>query len=38
MGNREAIQHMKTIREQVRLGGGEARIEQQHQKGKHTAR
>ncbi|SIR11168.1 propionyl-CoA carboxylase beta chain, partial [Alkalispirochaeta americana] len=31
-------QHMKTIREQVRLGGGEARIEQQHQKGKHTAR
>ncbi|POQ99137.1 methylmalonyl-CoA carboxyltransferase, partial [Alkalispirochaeta sphaeroplastigenens] len=29
---------MKTIREQVRLGGGEARIEQQHQKGKHTAR
>jgi methylmalonyl-CoA decarboxylase subunit alpha len=38
VGSREAIQHMKAIREQVRLGGGEKRIEQQHEKGKLTAR
>lgn len=38
MGNRDAIQHMKAIREQVHLGGGEKRIEQQHEKGKLTAR
>ena len=38
MSSREAIQRMKSMREAVHRGGGEKRIEQQHQKGKHTAR
>lgn len=38
MGNREAIEHMQTIRAQVELGGGEKKIQQQREKGKLTAR
>ena len=38
MAGREAIQRMKSMREAVHQGGGEKRIEQQHEKGKHTAR
>lgn len=38
MANRESVQQMKDVREQTYLGGGEKRIEQQHEKGKLTAR
>jgi acetyl-CoA carboxylase carboxyltransferase component len=33
-----ALERLETMREEVRLGGGEARIERQHEKGKLTAR
>ncbi len=36
--NREQIDRLLALREQARLGGGAARIEQQHAKGKLTAR
>jgi propionyl-CoA carboxylase beta chain len=35
---REKIEHLRELREQARLGGGEKRIEAQHAKGKLTAR
>src|SRR5450631_581260 len=35
---REKIEHLRMLREQARLGGGEARIRAQHAKGKLTAR
>ncbi|MDA3951204.1 MAG: methylmalonyl-CoA carboxyltransferase [Spirochaeta sp.] len=35
---RESIQHMKDLREQAHSGGGEDRIEKQHEKGKRSAR
>ena len=38
MAQREEVQHLLSLREQSRLGGGEARIEQQHGRGKLTAR
>ena len=38
MTNKERIEHLRRLREQTRLGGGEERIQQQHQKGKYTAR
>ncbi|HEX8968764.1 MAG TPA: acyl-CoA carboxylase subunit beta [Chloroflexota bacterium] len=34
----EKIEHLRAVREQARLGGGERRIEAQHAKGKLTAR
>ncbi|MBN1300584.1 MAG: acyl-CoA carboxylase subunit beta [Melioribacteraceae bacterium] len=34
----DKIKHLMKMREQARLGGGEKRIEAQHQKGKYTAR
>ncbi len=34
---REAIQHMKDLRDQAHRGGGQERIEKQHEKGKLTA-
>src|SRR5207253_913227 len=34
----EKIEHLRALREQARLGGGERRIEAQHAKGKLTAR
>jgi propionyl-CoA carboxylase beta chain len=36
--NREQIDHLLALRAQAQLGGGEKRIEQQHAKGKLTAR
>ncbi|HMJ80502.1 MAG TPA: carboxyl transferase domain-containing protein, partial [Candidatus Dormibacteraeota bacterium] len=36
--NRERIEQLRTLREQSRRGGGEQRIEQQHARGKLTAR
>jgi propionyl-CoA carboxylase beta chain len=36
--NRERIEQLRTLRAQSRLGGGAARIEQQHARGKLTAR
>lgn len=38
MSRRDAIQRMKSLREASHLGGGTERIEQQHGRGKHTAR
>ena len=38
MSRRDAIQRMKSLREANHLGGGAERIEQQHGRGKHTAR
>src|ERR687884_2278644 len=35
---REKIEHLRELREQARLGGGQRRIEAQHGKGKLTAR
>src|SRR5215208_6363770 len=35
---REKIEHLRELREQAQLGGGERRIEAQHAKGKLTAR
>ena len=35
---REKIEHLRALREQARLGGGERRIASQHEKGKLTAR
>src|ERR671927_180796 len=35
---REKIEHLRELRDQARLGGGERRIEAQHAKGKLTAR
>src|ERR671931_1354171 len=35
---REKIEHLREVREQARLGGGQRRIEAQHAKGKLTAR
>src|SRR3984893_16477427 len=35
---REKIEHLRTLREEARQGGGEARIRAQHDKGKLTAR
>ncbi|MFW5644014.1 MAG: carboxyl transferase domain-containing protein, partial [Alkalispirochaeta sp.] len=35
---RESIQHMKDLREQAHRGGGEDRINKQHEKGKLSAR
>ncbi len=34
----EKIKHLIQLREKARMGGGEKRIEKQHQKGKYTAR
>ena len=34
----EKIKELMDMREKARLGGGEKRIESQHQKGKYTAR
>src|ERR1700704_1740136 len=34
----DKIEHLRELREQARLGGGERRIEAQHAKGKLTAR
>jgi propionyl-CoA carboxylase beta subunit len=36
--NRERIEQLRALREQARLGGGRARIDQQHARGKLTAR
>ncbi len=38
MSNEEKIEKLHEMREQTRLGGGEKRVEQQHKKGKLTAR
>ncbi len=38
MANHDSVQHMKAVRAQVHQGGGEARVQQQHEKGKLTAR
>ena len=38
MSEKENIQRLQQMREQALLGGGEARIRRQHQKGKYTAR
>ncbi len=38
MSNLEKISRLVELREKARLGGGEKRIESQHQKGKYTAR
>lgn len=38
MANHDSVQHMKAVRAQVYQGGGEARVQQQHEKGKLTAR
>lgn len=35
---RTALERLEAMREKARLGGGEARIERQHEKGKRTAR
>src|SRR5205085_4508875 len=35
---RDKIEHLRELREQARLGGGERRVEAQHAKGKLTAR
>ena len=34
----EKLEELRELRGKARLGGGEARIEQQHNKGKYTAR
>lgn len=38
MGIQDKIKELMAMREKARLGGGEKRIESQHQKGKYTAR
>lgn len=38
MNNQDKINELIQLREKAKLGGGEKRIESQHQKGKHTAR
>ena len=38
MAQREEVEHLLSLREQSRHGGGEARITQQHERGKLTAR
>lgn len=38
MNNKEKIKHLIELRNQAKLGGGEKRIEKQHEKGKFTAR
>lgn len=38
MSNQDKIKHLIETRAEARLGGGEARIEAQHNKGKYTAR
>ena len=38
MNNREKVKELIDLREKARQGGGEKRIEDQHAKGKHTAR
>ena len=38
MSTEEAIQELREMREQARLGGGQERINRQHEKGKMTAR
>lgn len=38
MANHDSVQRMKAVRAQVYQGGGEARVQQQHEKGKLTAR
>jgi len=38
MNNQEKIKHLIDLRNEAKLGGGEKRIEKQHEKGKFTAR
>ncbi|MCD4698542.1 MAG: acyl-CoA carboxylase subunit beta [Bacteroidales bacterium] len=38
MSNQDKVRQLVELREKARLGGGEKRIETQHQKGKYTAR
>ena len=38
MGNQDKVRQLVELREKARLGGGEKRIQDQHQKGKYTAR
>ena len=38
MNNQEKLQELKKLREKAILGGGEKRIQSQHEKGKLTAR
>lgn len=38
MTNHDSVQHMKAVRAHLYEGGGEARVQQQHEKGKLTAR
>jgi len=38
MSTREKIKHLIELREKAKVGGGDKRIEAQHNKGKHTAR
>jgi acetyl-CoA carboxylase carboxyltransferase component len=38
VNNQDKIKELIELREKAKLGGGEKRIESQHQKGKHTAR
>ena len=38
MSNRERIEHLRELRTQSHMGGGEDRIRRQHQQGKYTAR
>jgi acetyl-CoA carboxylase carboxyltransferase component len=38
MSNQDKVRQLVKLREEARLGGGEERIETQHQKGKYTAR
>ena len=38
MSNQDRVRELVELREKARLGGGEKRIETQHQKGKYTAR
>jgi len=38
MSLEEKIEHLKKLREQAKLGGGQKRIDAQHKKGKLTAR
>ena len=38
MSNEERLNHLEQLREQIKLGGGQRRIDTQHSKGKLTAR
>ena len=38
MSNQDKVRQLVGLREKARLGGGEKRIQAQHQKGKYTAR